>query len=174
MLDEILGRLGTLPEAERKSVADLAHAQTADMVWIPNPGPQLEAYFCEADELFYGGQAGGGKSDLIIGLALTAHLNSLVLRRVNDDAKDLANRAKAIAGDGASYNGQDKILKLDGRAVRFVGCQYEDDKERYKGRAKDFYGFDEISDFTRIPIQVHHHLEPERQAGPAMPGCVCR
>ena len=148
MLDEILSRLGALPEPELKSVADLAHVQTADMAWIPNPGPQLDAYFCEADELFYGGQAGGGKSDLIIGLSLTAHLDSLVLRRVNDDAKDLARRAREIAGPDAGYNGQDKILKLGERSVRFVGCQYEDDKERYKGRAKDFYGFDEISDFT--------------------------
>jgi hypothetical protein len=40
---------------------------------VPNVGPQTEAYFCEADELFYGGQAGGGKTDLLIGLALTAH-----------------------------------------------------------------------------------------------------
>jgi hypothetical protein len=30
-------------------------------LWTPNDGPQTEAYYCTADELFYGGSAGGGK-----------------------------------------------------------------------------------------------------------------
>ena len=42
-----------------------------NMGWIPNPGPQTEAYFSEADELFYGGQAGGGKALGVSSLALT-------------------------------------------------------------------------------------------------------
>src|SRR5690606_25348476 len=102
-------------EADRKAVVDDAIAATADQVWIPNPGPQTLAYFCQADELFYGGQAGGGKSDLLIRLALTHHRDSLLLRRINDDAKDLAKRGREIAGEGHAYNGQDKVLRLDGR-----------------------------------------------------------
>ena len=39
------------------------------MAWVPNPGPQTQAFLCEADELFYGGEAGGGKTDGGIGLA---------------------------------------------------------------------------------------------------------
>ena len=39
------------------------------MAWVPNPGPQTQAFLCEADELFYGGEAGGGKTDLGIGLS---------------------------------------------------------------------------------------------------------
>ncbi|WP_375408520.1 terminase [uncultured Methylobacterium sp.] len=124
---------------------------TRSLLMVPNPGPQTEAYFCEADELYYGGQAGGGKSGLLLGLALNEHTDSLILRRVNDDAKELAKEAQEFAGDhAAGYNGTDKILKLDtGAQVRFGGCQFEQDKERYKGRAKDFYGFDEIPDFTK-------------------------
>ena len=53
------------------------------MAWVPNPGPQTQAFLCEADELFYGGEASGGKTDLGIGLALTAHKRSLLLRRIN-------------------------------------------------------------------------------------------
>ena len=44
-----------------------------DLLWYPEPGPQTAAYLCEADVLFYGGAAGGGKSDLILGLAINAH-----------------------------------------------------------------------------------------------------
>lgn len=148
LLDELTARLGALPEAEREAVAADTLEATKGMCWLPTPGPQTDAYFCQADELYYGGQAGGGKSALLIGLSLTAHQDSLILRRVNDDAKELAKEAKGFAADAGSYNGQDRILRLDHREVRFGGCQFEDDRERYKGRAKDFYGFDEVGDFT--------------------------
>lgn len=32
------------------------------MKWCPNPSPQTAAYYCEADQLLYGGEAGGGKA----------------------------------------------------------------------------------------------------------------
>lgn len=147
--DDFLQRFTALQPDDQAAVARDAHAGTAALKWAPNPGPQTLAYLCEADELFYGGSAGGGKSDLLIGLALNDHLDSLILRRVNDDAKDLAKRAREIAGSDHGYNGVDKILRMEGRQVRFSGCQHEDDKERFKGRAKDFYGFDEIGDFTK-------------------------
>jgi hypothetical protein len=43
--------------------------------WAPEPTnqPQFDAYHSKADLLLYGGAAGGGKSDLLLGLALTAH-----------------------------------------------------------------------------------------------------
>lgn len=148
LLDELLTRLKQ-DDAGARDAVKLALEASRDLCWVPNPGPQTDAYFSDADELFYGGQAGGGKSDLLIGLGLTAHSNSLILRRVNDDAKEVAVRARAAAGERHNYNGQDKILKLDGRTIRFGGCQFETDKERHKGRARDFYGFDEIGDFTR-------------------------
>ena len=147
LLEELLQRL-KVDDAGAREARQLALDATSDLPWVPNPGPQTEAYFCEADELFYGGEAGGGKSDLLAGLGLTAHHNSLLLRRVNDDVKDLAERARAIAGDGHRYNGQDKVLRFGERSIKFSGCQFEADKERHKGRARDLYGFDEICDFT--------------------------
>lgn len=147
-LDDVLARLGALPEDDRKVAVDTALAATASQKWVPNPGPQTDAYFCEADELFYGGQAGGGKSDLLIGLGLEEHADSLILRRINDDANELAERAREIAGDEGSYNGQKHTLRYRDKSLRFAGCPFEETKERFKGRAKDFFGFDEIGDFT--------------------------
>lgn len=149
LLQEIADLLGELPADQRQAVIDDALAGSAGRAWVPNPGPQTDAYFCEADELFYGGQAGGGKSDLLIGLGLTTQADSLILRRVNDDAKELAERGREIAGRRGSFNGQNWTLRLGRRRIRFGGCKDEKDKERYKGRAKDFYGFDEIGDFSR-------------------------
>lgn len=149
LLDELLGRVNALEPAQRAAAEKLAREGTAGRPWVPNPGPQTQAFFCDADELFYGGQAGGGKSDLLIGLGLTEHRDSLILRRLSKDAKSLAKRARGIAPAGSSYNGQDLALTTpDGRLLEFGGLQLEDDKERHKGRPRDFYGFDEIPDFT--------------------------
>src|SRR3954452_21034198 len=71
LLDELVARLTQLPEKSRTEAIDLALKTTATMAWVPNPGPQTQAFVCEADELLYGGEAGGGKTDLGIGLALT-------------------------------------------------------------------------------------------------------
>jgi hypothetical protein len=147
--EDFLQRYTKLPEEAKHAAVDAAIKATSAGPWVPNPGPQLEAYLSEADELYYGGQAGGGKSDLLIGLSLTSHFDSLILRRVNDDAKEMAERAREIAGDGTSFNSIHKILKLGEHTTRFAGCQHEHDKERFKGRPKDLFGFDEIGDFTK-------------------------
>jgi hypothetical protein len=87
LLDEILERLRSRNPGERQNIAHLVERATADMPWVPNPDPQFEAYRCEADELFYGGQAGGGKTDLGLGLALTAHKRSLVMHAIRRSAE---------------------------------------------------------------------------------------
>lgn len=148
-LEELLARVRGLPPAAREQLEQDASAATANLCWVPNVGPQTDAYFCEADELFYGGQAGGGKSDLLIGLSLTAHRETLILRRMSKDAKSLAKRARKVAPKGTSYNGQDMVLTTaDGRSIEFGGLQLEDDKERHKGRPHDLKAWDEIGDFS--------------------------
>jgi hypothetical protein len=81
LLNELVARLTQLPEKGRTEAVDLAVKSTATMAWVPNPGPQAQAFLCEADELFYGGEAGGGKTGLGIGLALTGHKRSLFGRQ---------------------------------------------------------------------------------------------
>jgi len=49
--------------------------------WIPLPGRQQEAYDSPADELFFGGAAGPGKTQLLLGLAYTRHHRSVIFRR---------------------------------------------------------------------------------------------
>jgi hypothetical protein len=57
-LSDYLSALGALTAADRQAVVTATKGQ----VWIPNPGPQTEAFFGAADELLYGGQGGGGKA----------------------------------------------------------------------------------------------------------------
>jgi hypothetical protein len=115
---------------------------------VPNLGPQTDGYLSQADELFYGGQAGGGKTDLGLGLALTQHRRSLILRRISMDSVKLVDRVEAIVGHRRGYNGQYKTWRFpDGRRIDFGGCEMEGDKQRYKGNPHDLIHFDEGSDF---------------------------
>lgn len=148
-LDEIIAALGGLPPDEREETVNFALEATKDKLWVPNPGPQTDALLSQADELFFGGQAGGGKSDLAIGAALTEHTRSLLLRRTNKEALGLVERMADIIGNRDGWSGQNNIWRLDGgRTVEINGCQLEEDRQKFKGIPRDLHVFDEVSDFT--------------------------
>lgn len=152
-IEEIEARLRTLPENERLEIIRAANEATRDMRWVPNPGPQTRAYDCDVDQLLYGGQAGGGKSDLLVGKALQKHRRSLLLRRIRADASWLIDRTAEILGTRDGFNGQDNRWTLpDGRVIDFDGCQHPGDEQRFKGRPKDFIGFDEAADFLEDQV----------------------
>lgn len=120
-------------------------------IWQPSPGQQRKAYLCKADELFYGGQAGGGKTDLLIGLAFTAHRKSLLLRREFPQLKDIVLRSHEIlANTEARFNAVSGLWRgIPGnRILELASCQYDKDVRRFKGRPHDAVLFDEISDFS--------------------------
>lgn len=147
-LDEMLKKLADVDADTRGEVVAAALEATKEYKWVPNPGPQSDAYFSDADELFFGGQAGGGKSDLGIGLALNEHEISLILRRTNKEASKLLLRAIDIYGTMAGVNKQTGIHTPDGRRIDIGGCEHEHDKQKRKGTPHDLYVFDEITDFT--------------------------
>lgn len=148
LLEGILQRFRELPPDKLAAVKAEAMKATAHLPWVPNPGPQTEAVICEADELFYGGQAGGGKTDLILGLALTRHSKSLVLRRLNKDVIGLADRIEEILGHRDGWNGQHNFWRLPNGKIDLGGCEHEKNKEGYKGKPHDLIAFDELPDFS--------------------------
>lgn len=131
-----------------QEVSEAVSQDLEGKLWIPQPGPQTEAYFSEADEIFYGGSAGGGKTDLGLGLMLNEHTRSLFLRRERNDAKEVLDRVENIVGTGQGRNSQDLIWRINDKLLRFAGCKDEKDKQKHKGKPYDFYFFDEVSDFT--------------------------
>src|SRR4051794_10341858 len=167
LLDELVARLTQLPEKSRTEAIDLAVKSTATMAWVPNPGPQTQAFVCEADELFYGGEAGGGKTDLGIGLALTEHKRSLLLRRINKDAVKIKPRIEEILGHDNGYNGQLQRWRLGERQIDIAGCEQESDKQRFKGDPHDLIFFDEGTDVLvsqyRFIIGWNRSTNPEQR-----------
>src|SRR3954449_2488263 len=123
MLSEVLDTVAALPKKDREKVSQLARNSMASRPWVPNVGPQTEAYYSEADEIFYGGEAGGGKTDLGVGLALTEHKRSLILRRINKDAVKIKPRIEKILV---------QRWKLKDRQIDIAGCEQESDKQRFK------------------------------------------
>lgn len=129
---------------------------TSGPIWEPIPdSPQRAAYESEADELFYGGAAGGGKTDLLLGLAGTRHTRSIIFRRIFPSARGIIERSREIYNRSAdnrskdSYNESLHIWRLsDGRQIEIAAMQYEKDKEKHRGNPHDFYAFDEITEFT--------------------------
>jgi hypothetical protein len=105
LLDEVLAKLGALPEDARTEVVNAAIEATKDLKWVPNPGPQAPKYFSEADCLLYGGEPGGGKSQLLLGLAFNEHERSLVMRRQYGDLERLIEDALKINGGRKGFNG---------------------------------------------------------------------
>src|SRR5688572_31620744 len=150
-LEEILAALGAMTPEEKAETVKLAMEATAHLPWIPSPGGQQMAIDSEADELFTGGEPGGGKTSLLVGAAVTMHTYSIIFRREFPQVKGLEKEATRILGSRQGYNGQDKLWRIPGtnKVMEFGSCPHEDDKERYQGRDHDLKGFDEITHFTR-------------------------
>ena len=127
------------------------------MLWIPNPGPQTDAFYCKADVLLYGGQGGGGKSDLGLGLAFTEHRRSLLMRRQYANLSALTERAIAINGSRTGYNGSPPPLlrTADGRYIQFGANQRLGDEQDWQGHPFDLKYFDEATQFLELQVRFH-------------------
>jgi len=134
-VERLIGAL--TPDKRQRLKALPAVAEQLDRKWLPNPGPQTAACDSLADELFFGGEAGGGKSDILMGLSVTAHRNALLLRRTNREAAKFIKRFVEMVGHRQGWSGQRSIFTLPGRSVEFGGCQLEEDKQKYKGDPHD-------------------------------------
>jgi hypothetical protein len=124
---------------------------TQALLWRPLPGPQTDAYISLADELFYGGAAGGGKSDLLLGLAINEHRKSLILRREAAQLRAIKERLREIMGGIGRFNENTGIWRgiPGGRILELNGCPHLQNRVRYQGRPDDLKGFDELPEFLK-------------------------
>lgn len=127
-----------------------------DPDWQPFPAaPQAQAYHCRADIVGYGGAAGGGKTDLLLGKAFTQFYKSIIFRREYKQLADVISRGDAIQDGRCRFVAGDKMRwnTPSGRQVEVGAVQYEGTVSAYKGRPHDFIGFDEAVDFTEYQVR---------------------
>lgn len=132
---------------------DELNSLTDSSVWEPLPGPQSEAYYSEADVIGYGGAAGGGKTDLACGMALTKHSTAAIFRREGVQLTGVIDRLTTILGSREGYNGQDRIWRLEGRQIEFGSTQHPGDETKYQGRPKDLLVIDEAANFLESQVR---------------------
>jgi len=129
-------------------------------IWEAQVGPQEWAQACVADVLFYGGSAGGGKTDLEIGLALTEHEKSIIFRREAVQLVGIEERISTILGTRDGYDSQDRIWRLPempglelGRTLELGSVKDASDWKKYQGRPHDLIAFDEVCHFTELQVR---------------------
>lgn len=145
----VIARFACLEDSDQPTPSS-EHSATP-IAWTPLPGPQTMALESDADELYYGGGAGGGKSDLLLGYGLARSRSGIVFRRQFkqlEGPEGLIERSKKIVGQSEHFNNSRMIWRLGPRMLEFGAVDHEDDKDKYQGRAHDFKGFDELPQFS--------------------------
>lgn len=120
-----------------------------------HPHPQRLALESRADELFFGGSSGGGKTDLALGLAITRHYRTLFLRRQSVQLTSAVDRLKLLVGTAGKWrsSGHGGTMRIGDRVIDLDGCENEDAKNKFQGRPYSYYAFDEAPHFSRSQYQ---------------------
>lgn len=142
-----------LTPTERAELAALVAADLDERPWRPLPGPQTMAYESEADVIGFGGAAGGGKTDLAVGLALTQHYRTQVFRREGPQLTGIIDRLAEIVGGRDSINGKPAVYEDDDRKIEFNSMPNLGDETKYQGRPKDFLVIDEAANFLEQQVR---------------------
>ena len=127
---------------------------------------QIDFLTYDAEELLYGGQAGGGKSDCLLMSALQyvdrPNYSALLLRRTYQDLSQpgaIMSRAKDwLSGfKEVSWNNQTKTFTFpSGATLSFGYLSHDNDLDQYQGAEFQFVGFDELTQFTEKQYTYLH------------------
>lgn len=153
-LDEVINRLAEMPEEKRKQVEATAYEATKHLPFIPSPGPQVEAYFSQADVLLFGGSPGGGKTALEVGLALNEHKRALIVRRNFVDLAGVLHTLDNILGRENSAVGGNRPVyrKPEGGVIDFMGLG--DDIGKLQGNPHDLICVDEAAQVPENQVRL--------------------
>lgn len=159
------------------------------MRWAPQPGPQTEAIcatWCE--ELLYGGAAGGGKTDFLLGDYLQdvehfgAAWQGILFRRSMPELEEMIGRSMEIYPQvGAQWKeGRKRWEWANGAKLRMRYLEVDRDATRYQGGAYAWIGWDELGQhptpfgykYLRGRLRSAHPVPRKRIRASANPGGV--
>ena len=147
------------------------------VIWSPQP-KQIEFMQRPEYEAFYGGAAGGGKSDSLLMEALRQvnipHYKGLIIRKTYPELSELIDKSLRFYGAAfpkAKYNGSEHVWKFpSGAKIYFGSLHHAKDKIKYQGKEFDFIGFDELTHFT---WDEYSYLFPETDRAARGRGYTC-
>ncbi|MFZ9585579.1 MAG: hypothetical protein ACO280_11580, partial [Pseudohongiellaceae bacterium] len=153
---DVLDLTRYLTPAEREELDALVAADMQSAVWRAQAGPQSLAFGCTADVLGFGGAAGGGKTDLMVGKALMQHQRAFIVRKNGTEHTGFVDRLTELLGTRDGFSGKDGVWRDAGPRrvqIELGSLPNPKDEEKYRGRPHDLLAFDEATSLTRFQIQ---------------------
>lgn len=153
---EVAEALANLTPEERAEFNALLDADLAAVRWSPMPGPQALAWESEADVIGFGGAAGGGKTDLALGMALQQHYRTLFLRKEATQLVGATDRlVEILGGDRTQVVGKPPVYRNRGATniIEFGSMPNPGDETKHQGRPKDLIVLDEATNFPEYQVR---------------------
>lgn len=146
--------------------------------YVPTP-KQIMFHQSAADEVLFGGAAGGGKSRAIVQDAyarcmMFPNCTAYLFRRTYPELEDtlIKEACRCIPKTIGKYNnGRHEMAFPNGSKMLFRHCAFESDVNDYQGAEIDFLYFDELTHFTR-PIYDYLKTRLRTKAGNGITPCV--
>jgi len=163
-------------------------SELAQYAWSPQLGPQTMAITARRviDELFFGGAAGGGKSDFLLGdfaqdIDQGDKWVGVLFRRHSTDMDELVHRSMQIYGAmGAEYKVGIKTWRFPGGAeLRLRHMDTDADFIKYMGHSYSWIAFDELptwdslTPWNMMKSRLRGAAEGKRMRATGNPGGRC-
>lgn len=160
---------------------------SAPFCWAPQPGPQTDAICATwCPEILYGGAAGGGKSDVLLGDYLQdvptygKAWQGVIFRRTYPELEELLLRSHEIfPPSGAQWHeAKHRWIWPNGAMLRMRYLERDADATRYQGHQYAWIGFDELTQwpslyayrYLRARLRSAHPVPTKRMRSAANPG----
>lgn len=133
-----------------------------DVSWTPQPKQALASELAgKADDLLYGGAAGGGKTEWLIEYVAKqmedhpGNKGVIFRREFPRLARTILPRAKAKLWSRAKWNGQEHTFTFpNGSVLELASLQYEDSVYSHQGTEYGIVAFEEITEFSQAQVEA--------------------